>query len=148
MTIDTKKFQMKRAPKDALTADMIDGDLTVVEVTWAGEVERNDKSGSFIVIETKEFPHHQYKTGNKGQAASLMALVERKCLPDEYPAWTGKRIPLVKRPVENPETGEEVLKLYACDPKDYAKLLRDFDKAKAAAVAEAATPPRRPRSRR
>lgn len=124
-----------------LQADKIEGDKVVLTIESC-YMQRTDRD-AWLVLTFKEFPGFGLNL-NKTQAASVQALVGKKCLPDtfndtteEFEKWEGLPLPMYKRTNKylDRETGEEIeaVKLYACSPAQYDLAVTKWPKVKGGA---------------
>lgn len=125
--MDRNKFRSQEFTKlPKFTADLIKGDKVVLTVGEAREVDPKNGNAPFIAIIWAEFPDFQFNT-NRQQSDRLMAMVDAGLLPDEFPAWAGKRIALERVENENPETKEKVKKFYPMAAEKQVDAIAAFD---------------------
>jgi hypothetical protein len=121
----SRKIRLADFGKNPLRAEQIDGDATVLTIASVAETKFDGRPQ--LEIKFAEFPDNHYFT-NVSILGVLVAV-----LGDDLDNWIGKRVPLEKIQVPNPQVkGSMVTKLYPVDVRDWDSTVKDFDKAVAA----------------
>jgi hypothetical protein len=150
--VDRNKYGTRGVVQPKLLPDAIPASLWItgpdgrewVVLTVHTVQEFRGTDGPFLSIITSEFPDKNLDC-NSTQEDALIALVDARKLPNDFDAWSGKRIPFYKK--ENVFSGKgkggtepevRAVKLYASDPEDYDACLKEWDAKRSGAPATSA----------
>lgn len=89
-------------------------------------IVKGRKAPNVLVLTFEEDPKRAFYLN----ATMIDYLIDR--LGNEERDWVGKRIPVERVTVENPQSGEDVTKLWVCPPESWAKHLRESGNARKA----------------
>lgn len=111
--------------RPALRAEHVNGDVAVLTIagTEVFDIRGEDGPRKSLKVTFKEYPEHAYWPNY----TSLKHLVSGLGANDAD--WVGKRIPLEKVTSENPNTREETVRLWVCEPSTWDDHFDGYDRA-------------------
>ena len=120
MKVDPGAHTGDRRP--VLTPEMLhDADSAVLTIAEAETgIDIGDRVAARLAF--KEFPGVDHWLA----FTSIKTLVKK--LGDDDEGWVGKKVPLIRVRVNNPRTGEKVVKLHVADTEDWGPILAEAKK--------------------